>query len=241
MKIRNVILLLSLVAFVFVKNSFCRMTSSPDNPSGDESMTVSKILRGMQEAAENFNRTLENLQVTQTTTLKSTILGDAKITKLIRFQRPDIIEEKVLEEEKKVKSGVQMNIDDSVSCVWFIEPLISSLAEENYHIRLIGQETINGQPAYVLKVKPKDKKKSFIKGDFWIDMRDLVPIKYEGKPLKKIDEKSAKGKQIIEYEKIDDTYWLPILNRLEASWLLMIKIVNETTFSGYEVNSESSE
>jgi len=238
MKILNVVLPALLLAFIFIHDSFCRQTLLPDNTVNDESMTVSDILKGMNTSAEIFNQTLENLQVTRTIVFKSAVLGEAKITKQIQFHRPDIIEEKILQQEKKEQSGVHMNINDSVSCAWFIDPLVSSLSLENYDIRLMGTETVNEHMAYVLKVKPKNKKDSSIKGDLWIDVRDLVPIKYEGTPLEKIDEKSAKGKQLIEYEKIDDTYWLPVLNRWEARWVLMIKMVKETTFSAYKVNIE---
>lgn len=100
---------------------------------------------------------------------------------------------------------------------------------------------MNGHPAYVLKVKPKNKQKNSIKGEVWIDARDFTPIRYEGKPLGKNENESTKGKQIIEYAKIGDKYWLPVLNRREASWVLMIKMVNETIFSDYNVNIESNE
>jgi outer membrane lipoprotein-sorting protein len=240
MKILNVTLLTSLFVFAFIADAFCQLTSLPDNPSENDTKTVSEILNGLQEAAESYNQTLQNLQVTQTITFKSTVLGEAKITKQIRFQRPDIIEEKVLQQEKKEQGGVQMNINDSVSCALFIEPLVSSLSLENYNIRLIGKEAMNGHPAYVLRIKPKNNQEYSIKGDLWIDAEDLLPVKYEGKPLEKMDDKSSKGKQVIEYEKIDDTYWLPVLYRWEARWVLLIKMVNETTFRGYKLNIESN-
>ncbi|MBN1996637.1 outer membrane lipoprotein-sorting protein [candidate division KSB1 bacterium] len=242
MKILNIILLVLLLVFAFTKESFCRSTFLPGNTSGDEAMTVPGIVKGMEETAKSYNQMLQNLRVKQSIALKSNVLGEAKITKIIHFKRPDIIEEKILEQEKKVQSGVQMNIDDSVSCAWFIEPLIPPLSLDDYHIRLTGKETINGRAVYVIKVKPKNKQENSIKGNLWIDAQDLVPIKYEGKPLKKNDDsESTKGKQTIEYEKINDKYWLPVVNRREASWVLMIRIVTETTFSGYEVNIDSSE
>ena len=91
MKILNITLLASLFVFTFLADVFCQLTALPDNPSENETKTVSDILKGMQEATENYNQTLQNLQVTQTITFKSTVLGKAKITKQIHFQRPDII------------------------------------------------------------------------------------------------------------------------------------------------------
>jgi outer membrane lipoprotein-sorting protein len=239
MKTFNVILLVSLIGFTSIKASNNQRTSSVAERQSEETITIEDILDGIKESSISFNHSLQDLTVKQTATLKSTLMGEVKIVKQIRFKRPDIIEQKVIEREEKVRSGVDMNLEESVSYTLFTEPLLSSLSPDNYNINLVGKKTIKGRPAYLLNVKPKNKQGDFIDGKLWIDTRDFTLVRFEGKPLKKEDESNVTGgKQIIEYDKIGDKYWLPILNRWKASWVLVIKLVNEITYSQYEINTK---
>lgn len=239
MKTFNVILLASLMGFTSIKASDNQRTSSVAERQSEETITIEEILDGIKESAISFNHSLQSLTVTQTATLKSTLMGEVKIVKQIRFKRPDIIEQKVIEREEKVHSGVDMNLEESVSYTLFTEPLLSSLSPDDHNISLVGKKTIKGRPAYLLKVKPKNNQGDFIDGKLWIDTRDFTLVRFEGKPLKKEDESNVTGgKQIIEYDKIGDKYWLPVLNRRKASWVLVIKLVNEITYSQYEINTK---
>jgi hypothetical protein len=243
MKTFNVILLASLMGFTFIKASENQGTSSITERQAKETITVEEILDGLKESTTSFNQSLQGLTVKQTAALKSTLMGNVKIVKQIRFKRPDIIEQEVLEREEKVSSGINMNLDgDSVSYTLFTEPLLSSLSPDDYEINLLGKDTINGHSTYLLEAEPKNKQGNFIDGKLWIDNRDFTLVRYEGKPLKKEgDSNVTGGKQIIEYDKIVDKYWLPVLNRREASWIMIIKLVNEITYSQYEINTESDE
>ena len=227
------------MGFTSIKASDNQKAFSVSERQSEKTITIEEILEGIKKSAISFNDSLQDLTVKQTTTLKSTLMGEVKIVKQIRFKRPDIIEQKDIEREEKLRSGVIMKIDESVSYTLFTESLLSSLSPDDYNINLIGKKTINGRPAYLLKVKPKDKQADFINGKLWIDTTDFALIRFEGKPLKKEDDSNVSGgKQIIEYDKIGEKYWLPILNRRKASWILIIKLVNEISYSEYEINTK---
>ena len=233
------VLLAFLMGFTSIKASDSQMTSSLSETDAKKKITIEEILDGIKESAASYNYSLQNLTVKQTTTLKSTVMGNLKIVKQIRFKRPDIILQEEIEREEKLRSGVNMKLEESVSYKLFTEPLLSSLTLDDYKINLLGTEMINGRTTYLLETKSKNEQGDYIDGKLWIDTKDFVVVKFEGKPLKREDDENATGgKQIIEYDKIDDKYWLPILNRRKASWVLMIKLVNEITYSQYEINTD---
>ena len=109
---------------------------------------------------------------------------------------------------------------------------------DDYDIDLVGKETIRGRPTYLLKVKPRDEQGDFINGKIWIDTKDFTLVRLESKPIKKEDRSKVKNaKQIIEYDKIGDKYWLPILDRMEGSGWIFVKMILEITYSHYEINT----
>lgn len=58
------------------------------------------------------------------------------------------------------------------------------LIPENYHFQLIGQETLETGPAYVLAVKPKTANKYLIDGKIWVNATDYAIVRIEGQPAK---------------------------------------------------------
>ncbi|MBN2102682.1 hypothetical protein JW835_01435 [bacterium] len=239
MKIFNIVLLVIFSGFVSIHASDNQKTIPFSDRQFEKSVTIEKILDRIEESRGSFNDSIQNLKVQQTTMLKSTVMGMMIIVKQIHFKRPDIIEQIEIKREENLCSGVNMKLDEHISHTLFTESLLSSLSPDDYHIHLIGKKTLNGRSAYLLKVKPINKKENLLKGKLWIDTKDFTLIRYEGEPLK-LDNNSngSGGKQLIEYAKINDKYWLPVLNRTKATWLLAIKLVNEMTYSGYEINAE---
>jgi outer membrane lipoprotein-sorting protein len=58
------------------------------------------------------------------------------------------------------------------------------LTPENYNFYLIGQETLETGPAYVLAVVPKIENKYLIDGKIWVDATDYAIVRIEGQPAR---------------------------------------------------------
>ncbi|MCK4417205.1 MAG: hypothetical protein KAV99_03480 [Candidatus Latescibacteria bacterium] len=218
------------------------IVSSVAGRQDGETITIEEILDGIKESAMSFNRSLQNLTVKQTITCKATFIGEAKVVKEIRFRRPDIIEQRIMEREEKVRNGSNIKIERPVTYTLFMKSPLSSLSLDDCDVDLIGKKTVRGRPTYLLWVKPKDERGDFINGKIWIDAKDFTLVRLESKPIKKEDRSKVKNaKQIIEYDKIGDKYWLPILDRIEGSGWIFVKIVSEVMYSHYEINSGGDE
>lgn len=214
--------------------------SSVSEKQATETITIDEILNGLNESLTSYNSSLQDLIVKQTIMCKVTILGESKVVNEIHFKRPEIIEYSIIEQEEKVNKGSQIKLEqDSVKATLFTKSPLSTLSPDVYDINLIGKEIIRGRPAYLLKVKPINGQEGFINGKVWIDTTDFALVKYRGDLLKNEDKSNTTdGQQILEYDKIDNTYWLPILNRRESSWVMLLKIVNEVKYSHYKINTQ---
>src|SRR5690349_21272729 len=58
------------------------------------------------------------------------------------------------------------------------------LTSENYDFQLIGQETLETGPTYVLAVKPKTANKYLIDGKIWVNATDYAIVRIEGQPAR---------------------------------------------------------
>jgi outer membrane lipoprotein-sorting protein len=58
------------------------------------------------------------------------------------------------------------------------------LTPENYDFYLVGKETLETGPAYVLSVVPKTENKYLIDGKIWVDAKDYAIVRIEGQPAR---------------------------------------------------------
>jgi len=58
------------------------------------------------------------------------------------------------------------------------------LIPDNYHFQVVGRETLETGPAYVLSVVPKTQNKYLIDGKIWVDANDYSIVRIEGQPAK---------------------------------------------------------
>jgi hypothetical protein len=54
----------------------------------------------------------------------------------------------------------------------------------NYDFQLVGQETLETGPAYVLQVSPKTDNKYLLDGKIWVDANDYSIVRIEGQPAR---------------------------------------------------------
>ncbi|HUQ50268.1 MAG TPA: outer membrane lipoprotein-sorting protein [Terriglobales bacterium] len=63
-------------------------------------------------------------------------------------------------------------------------PNISSITPENYDFELIGQEMLDGNQCFVMKIVPKRESKDLLKGKVWVDANRFMVRRAQGKPAK---------------------------------------------------------
>lgn len=54
----------------------------------------------------------------------------------------------------------------------------------NYEFKVVGQQTLETGPAYVLEIFPKTKNKYLIRGKIWVDANDYSIVRIEGQPAR---------------------------------------------------------
>ncbi|HUD68520.1 MAG TPA: hypothetical protein VMQ17_28310 [Candidatus Sulfotelmatobacter sp.] len=60
------------------------------------------------------------------------------------------------------------------------------LIPDNYQFQIVGRETLETGPAYVLSVTPKTVNKYLIDGRIWVDANDYSIVRIEGQPAKNL-------------------------------------------------------
>ena len=60
----------------------------------------------------------------------------------------------------------------------------SRITPANYEFRLVGTDTIEGRPAYVLELTPRTENKYLIRGRIWVDTADYAIAHIEGSPAR---------------------------------------------------------
>jgi hypothetical protein len=91
----------------------------------------------------------------------------------------------------------------------------TALTHTNYRFRLIGSESLNGRPAYILDVKPVTPNKFLYRGKIWVDAVDFAVAKMEVQPAK--NPSFWTSKTVIHHTNVDiGGFWLPKQNRSET-------------------------
>ena len=60
----------------------------------------------------------------------------------------------------------------------------SRILPENYEFEMVGIRSVDGHPAYEMKLSPKTANKYLMRGRIWIDAEDYAVVRMEGEPAK---------------------------------------------------------
>jgi len=96
----------------------------------------------------------------------------------------------------------------------------SDFCADNYDFALLGQEMLNGKPAYVLQLTPKHDAVELIRGKAWVDAESFLVVRAEGTPAKNPSWWIKDLKIVINYGRADGV-WLALATRATADLRLV--------------------
>jgi outer membrane lipoprotein-sorting protein len=92
---------------------------------------------------------------------------------------------------------------------------LTALSESNYSFSLLGTDTVNSRPAYILHEEPLREGKFLTRGKIWIDAEDFAVVKMETEPARNpsfwISRTSISSSSVK-----TDGFWLPGKTRSET-------------------------
>lgn len=88
----------------------------------------------------------------------------------------------------------------------------SRVTPENYSFAMVGTDSINERPAYVIEITPKTQNKYLIQGRIWVDAEDYAIARIEGKPAKN-PSFWIKSVQFVHIYQKNGPFWLPVSDR----------------------------
>lgn len=89
------------------------------------------------------------------------------------------------------------------------------ITRANYDFRLLGAETLNQRPAWVLELKPRFEKRYLLRGRAWVDAADFAVIRMEGTCAKNPSFWTREVRMSLEYTKYGE-FWLPVRSRSQT-------------------------
>jgi hypothetical protein len=92
-----------------------------------------------------------------------------KIQSAVGGERSENIVQKLLERESDAAAGRKAP---------------GAITRQNYEFTLLGEETVEGQPSWVLRLKPKHDERDMIKGRAWVDQNSYLIHRIEGEMAK---------------------------------------------------------
>jgi len=112
----------------------------------------------------------------------------------------------------------------------------TALTTANYRFHLVGQEILEGRPAYVLDVEPLVPTKFLYRGRIWVDAADFAMVKMETEPAKNPSFLISRTR--IHYIGVKkDGFWVPRQMRSETNVRIGGTAVLTIDYGDYELAS----
>ena len=110
----------------------------------------------------------------------------------------------------------------------------TALNAENYEFVLLGVESTQDGPEYVLNVTPRGDNKFLYRGKIWVDAKEFAVKRVEAEPAKSPSFWIKKSKINHSYAKIGD-FWLPSEDRSESSIRLGGRAILSIEYKDYQI------
>jgi hypothetical protein len=115
---------------------------------------------------------------------------------------------------------------------------LTELTPANYEFQMVGSETINDRPAYILKVEPLSDGKFLYRGKIWVDAVDFQVVKMETEPAK--NPSFFISRTLIHYTSaLAHGFWLPQKIRSETKVRIGGTAVLTIDYGNYLVESNA--
>jgi hypothetical protein len=113
----------------------------------------------------------------------------------------------------------------------------TAMTQANYRFQLLGSESLDGRPAYILNVEPLTESKFLLRGKIWVDATDFAVVKVEATPAK--NPSFLISRTLIRYtnSKTGD-FWLPKQSRSETKVRIGGTAVLTIDYGTYQINSD---
>jgi len=85
------------------------------------------------------------------------------------------------------------------------------IAQANYDFKLLGMQTQQGRPAYLMEVTPKTRNKFLIRGRVWVDAEDFGVIRVEAAPAQN-PSMFIHNTRVVQQSTRFGANWLPLFN-----------------------------
>src|SRR5271165_1538015 len=112
----------------------------------------------------------------------------------------------------------------------------TSLTPENYRFQMLGNDSVDARPTYVIQVLPKREDKYLIEGRVWVDTEDFAVVRVEGKPAKNPSFWTRSVHFVQRYHK-SGTFWFPFSTESVTDARIFGKTQVTITYFDYQANS----
>ena len=113
----------------------------------------------------------------------------------------------------------------------------TALTPANYRFQLLGSESLDGRPAYILSVEPLKESKFLYRGKIWVDAMDFAVAKVEAAPAKNPSFLISRTLIRWTYAKTGN-FWLPQQSRSESKIRIGGTAVLTIDYGTYQINSD---
>jgi len=112
----------------------------------------------------------------------------------------------------------------------------TTLTPENYRFEMLGNNSVDARPIYVIQVVPKREDKYLFEGQIWVDAEDFAVVRVEGKPAKNPSFWTHSVHFVQQYHKCG-TFWFPLSTESVTDARIFGKTEVTISYFDYQPNS----
>ena len=112
----------------------------------------------------------------------------------------------------------------------------TSITQENYSFQMVGTDSLESRPVYIIEVLPKRDDKYLFEGRIWVDAEDFALVRAEGKPAKNPSFWTHSVNFVQVYHK-SGTFWFPASTESVTDARIFGKTAVTISYFEYQPNS----